>query len=97
MATDPRVLLLDEPLTGLDSRLRETILQDLREWNSSRRIPILYVTHNRDEVDAIGERVIALAQGRVVSRGTPREVLDAPRSMPIAHAAGFENVLVGKS
>jgi molybdate transport system ATP-binding protein len=93
LATDPRVLLLDEPLSGLDARLRQTILQDLREWNSSRRTPILYVTHNRDEVDAIGERVIALAQGRVVARGNPREVLDAPRTMPIAQAAGFENVL----
>ena len=96
LATDPRILLLDEPLTGLDARLRETILQDLREWNSSRRIPILYVTHNRDEVDAIGERVITLAQGHVVSRGTPREVLDAPRAMPIAQSAGFENVLTAK-
>ena len=96
LATDPRVLLLDEPLTGLDFRLRQAILQDLRDWNSSQRIPILYVTHNRDEVDAIGERVIALAQGCVVSRGIPRDVLDAPRSAAIAHAAGFENVLPAK-
>lgn len=93
LATDPRVLLLDEPLTGLDARLRGTILQDLRDWNSSRRIPILYVTHNREEVDAIGERMIALEQGKVVSRGIPREVLDSPRAVAIAHAAGFENVL----
>jgi molybdate transport system ATP-binding protein len=93
LSTDPRVLLLDEPLTGLDARLRETILQDLREWNASRQIPILYVTHNREEVNAIGERVIALAQGRVVGRGAPTEVLDTPHSLAIAHAAGFENVL----
>jgi molybdate transport system ATP-binding protein len=96
LATDPRLLLLDEPLTGLDAGLRETILQDLREWNSSRRIPILYVTHNREELGAIGERVIVLAEGRVVSRGNPRDVLDEPRSMAIAHAAGFENVLTAK-
>ena len=96
LATDPRVLLLDEPLTGLDARLRETILQDLRDWNASRRIPILYVTHNREEVDAIGERMIALEQGKVVSRGIPREVLDSPRAVSIAHAAGFENVVTAK-
>jgi molybdate transport system ATP-binding protein len=96
LATNPRLLLLDEPLTGLDARLRQTILQDLRDWNSPRRIPILYVTHNRDEVDAIGERVFALMQGRVVSQGTPREVLDAPRAMSIAQSAGFENVLSAK-
>ncbi len=96
LATDPRLLLLDEPLTGLDSRLRETILQDLREWNASNRIPILYVTHNRDEVDAIGERMIALSGGRVVGSGNPRDVLDAPRSLGIAQSAGFENVLTAK-
>jgi molybdate transport system ATP-binding protein len=96
LATDPQVLLLDEPLTGLDARLRETILQDLRAWNSSKRIPILYVTHNREEADAIGERMMALSEGRVVSRGNPRDVLDAPRSLGIAQAAGFENVLTAK-
>jgi len=96
LATDPRLLLLDEPLTGLDARLRETILRDLRAWNASRRIPILYVTHNREEVDAIGERVIALAEGHVLSTGIPRDVLDAPRAMVIAQAAGFENVLTAR-
>jgi molybdate transport system ATP-binding protein len=96
LATDPRVLLLDEPLTGLDARLRETILQDLRDWNAAKRIPILYVTHNREEVDSIGERVLALSDGRVVSSGSPRDVLDAPRVMAIAQAAGFENVLSAK-
>ncbi|HET7105298.1 MAG TPA: molybdenum ABC transporter ATP-binding protein [Candidatus Acidoferrum sp.] len=89
----PRVLLLDEPLTGLDSALRRSILEDLRAWNEANRIPILYVTHNREEVDAIGERVITLVNGRIQESGAPREVLDAPRSVELAHAAGFENVL----
>jgi len=93
LATDPRVLLLDEPLTGLDAHFRETILQDLRAWNASKRIPILYVTHNREEVDAIGERVVALSQGLVIAAGNPRAVLDAPRAMALAQAAGFENLL----
>jgi molybdate transport system ATP-binding protein len=47
LVTRPRVLLLDEPLTGLDSALRRSILEDLRAWNDANRIPILYVTHNR--------------------------------------------------
>ena len=89
----PRVLLLDEPLTGLDSALRRSILEDLRAWNDANRIPILYVTHNREEVDAIGERVVTLVNGRVQEIGAPRAVLDAPRSIELAHAAGFENVL----
>ena len=93
LVTQPQLLLLDEPLTGLDAALRLAILQDLRAWNAASRIPILYVTHNREEVDAVGERVVALINGRVQESGTPRAVLDAPRSIALAHAAGFENLL----
>ena len=93
LVTRPRVLLLDEPLTGLDSALRRSIFEDLQAWNSANRIPILYVTHNREEVDALGESVVTLVNGRVQESGDPRAVLDAPRSVELAHAAGFENVL----
>jgi molybdate transport system ATP-binding protein len=89
------VLLLDEPLTGLDAELKSSIIDDLRVWNAAHRIPILYVTHSREEVDALGERVIALEHGKIVSEGTPREVLDAPRRRRLAQAAGFENLLAG--
>src|SRR5262249_41850651 len=93
LVTAPRVLLLDEPLTGLDAELKTSIVDDLRAWNASRRIPILYVTHSREEVDALGERVIAIDNGRVVSHGAPMDVLDAPRRKRLAQAAGFENLL----
>ena len=96
LVTQPQLLLLDEPLTGLDAALRQSILQDLRAWNAANRIPVLYVTHNRDEVDAIGERVVALIDGRVQESGVPRAVLDAPRSIALAQAAGFENLLNGQ-
>jgi molybdate transport system ATP-binding protein len=91
--TNPRVLLLDEPLTGLDSGLRQAILDDLRNWNAEHRVPILYVTHNQEEVNAIGDRVVTMAAGQVRAAGNPREVLDAPRSAELAQAAGFENLL----
>jgi molybdate transport system ATP-binding protein len=93
LATEPRVLLLDEPLTGLDAELKAAIVDDLRAWNAAKGIPILYVTHSREEVDALGERVIALDNGRVVSAGVPMEVLNAPRRKRLAQAAGFENLL----
>ena len=95
LVTQPRMLLLDEPLSGLDSELKASIIDDLRAWNSAHKIPILYVTHSRDEVDALGERVLAMERGKVVSEGTPREVLDAPRRRRLAQAAGFENLLRG--
>jgi molybdate transport system ATP-binding protein len=94
LVTQPRVLLLDEPLTGLDAGLRRKILDDLRTWNAA-NIPILYVTHNREEVDAIGERIVTLEHGRVQESGHPGRVLDAPRSLALAQAAGFENLLHG--
>jgi molybdate transport system ATP-binding protein len=95
LVTLPRVLLLDEPLTGLDAELKASIIDDLRAWNAAHKIPILYVTHSREEVDALGERVIAIDHGTIVSEGTPREVLDAPRRRRLAQAAGFENLLTG--
>ncbi|HKN76594.1 MAG TPA: molybdenum ABC transporter ATP-binding protein [Candidatus Acidoferrum sp.] len=95
LVTQPRVLLLDEPLSGLDAELKAAIVEDLRAWNAASRIPILYVTHAREEVDALGERVIAMDSGSVISAGTPFEVLEAPRHKRLAQAAGFENLLSG--
>jgi molybdate transport system ATP-binding protein len=95
LATSPRVLLLDEPLTALDEGLKKSIMEDLRQWNAAQNIPILYVTHSRAEVDALGERVIVLEQGKIISTGTPHEVLDAPRRSALAQASGFENLFSG--
>ena len=95
LATSPRVLLLDEPLTALDEGLKKSIMEDLQRWNTAQNIPILYVTHSRAEVDTLGERVIVLDQGKIISTGTPQEVLDAPRRSSLAQASGFENLFSG--
>jgi molybdate transport system ATP-binding protein len=93
LVTSPRAVLLDEPLKGLDAELKAAILDDLRAWNKLRQLPILYVTHQRDEVDALGERMIAIDRGHIVAEGVPHAVLDAPRKKRLAYAAGFENHL----
>jgi molybdate transport system ATP-binding protein len=95
LVTNPRALLLDEPLSGLDADLKNSIIADLRAWNEERNIPILYVTHDRSEVDALGERVITMDQGKIIQQGIPREILDAPRQQRLAQIAGFENILEG--
>jgi molybdate transport system ATP-binding protein len=95
LATSPRLLLLDEPLTALDEGLKKSIMEDLRRWNAAQNIPILYVTHSRAEVDALGERVIVMDQGKIISTGTPHEVLDTPRRSSLAQATGFENLFGG--
>src|SRR5205814_7716368 len=93
LVTLPRALLLDEPLTGLDAELKSSIIADLRAWNAAQKIPVLYVTHSRDEVDALGERVVTMDHGHIVGEGTPQEVLNAPKRRRLAQAAGFENLL----
>lgn len=92
LVTEPAVLLLDEPLAALDAAIKSKIVDDLRAWNESHQIPILYVTHSREEVFALGERVIVLQNGKVIAQGTPHEVMTAPRQETIAVLAGFENI-----
>lgn len=71
----PRLLLLDEPLTALDARLKETILQQLRSLHDEFGIPILYVTHDPAEAITICEEVLMLESGSITARGHPRELL----------------------
>ena len=92
LVTDPRILLLDEPLAALDASTKARIIDDLRRWNQVHRIPILYVTHSREEVTALGERVLVMDQGRIIAQGTPHEVLRAPLQETVAQLAGFENI-----
>jgi molybdate transport system ATP-binding protein len=92
LVTRPRVLLLDEPLTALDAVTKAQILDDLRAWNREQQIPILYVTHQREEVFALGENVIALDAGQLMAQGSPYEVLQRPQSETVAQLAGFENI-----
>ena len=92
LVTDPALLLLDEPLAGLDAPAKSAIVEDLRAWNRAHQIPILYVTHDRGEVFALGERVVVLEHGRLIAQGTPHEVMNAPRQEAVAQLAGFENI-----
>ncbi len=92
LVTDPAMLLLDEPLAALDAITKSAILEDLREWNAAHGIPIIYVTHSIEEAFAVGENVIVLETGKIIARGHPLEVLDAPRQEIIAQLAGFENL-----
>jgi molybdate transport system ATP-binding protein len=91
LVTEPSVLLLDEPLSSLDPRTKVRIIEDLQRWNHTRRIPILYVTHDHGEILAMGDRVIVLEQGRMVAEGLPLDVVPTPPRAALAQAAGFEN------
>jgi len=92
LVTEPSVLLLDEPLSSLDPRTKVLIIDDLRRWNKTRRIPILYVTHDHDELLALGDRAIVLEQGKIVTEGSPLDVISNPLRSATAQKGRFENV-----
>ena len=93
LVTDPCVLMLDEPLSALDAATKTKILDDLRRWNAEHQIPILYVTHSREEVIALGERVLVLEQGRLIAQGTPHQVLTAAATRGSGPARGLRKHL----
>jgi molybdate transport system ATP-binding protein len=92
LVLEPVALLLDEPLSSLDMRTKAGMIDDLRKWNEARRIPVLYVTHNHEEVFALGERVIALEHGSVVAEGSPLDMVPQPHRESLAQSADFENL-----
>jgi molybdate transport system ATP-binding protein len=92
LVTEPRALLLDEPLAALDRPTKSSLVGDLRQWNQHHRVPILFVTHNGEEVFALGDEVIVLDAGRIVAQGRPHEVMRAPRLETVANLSGFENI-----
>lgn len=95
IASEPRMLLLDEPLSALDEPVKLSIMSDLRELNRRLRLPILYVTHSRDEALALGERAIVYEHGRIVAEGEPHEVFGSPANLGVARLAGVENIFEG--
>jgi molybdate transport system ATP-binding protein len=96
LITDPRVLLLDEPLSALDAATKRELLEDLRGIARDLRIPILFVTHDRDEVLALAAHVIVLNEGCIVTKGEPLKVLQDVSVPTLARLSGVENSFVGE-
>ena len=70
----------------------DRVEEDLRSWVGRHPTPILYVTHSHREAFELGQQMLVIENGRIVARGTPHEVLDAPARFGVANIAGFENV-----
>ena len=95
IAPRPRVLLLDEPLTALDARLREALRVEIDGLLRSLRITTVYVTHDQAEAMALGDRIAVMAQGRIAQLGTPQQVYDAPADAFVADFVGTMNRIDG--
>jgi molybdate transport system ATP-binding protein len=96
LSCKPRILLLDEPLSAIDEATKLGIISDLKSINRELRLPILYVTHNREEAISLGESVIVFEGGRVVARGEPLKVFGAPVTASVARLTGIENIFAGR-
>ena len=95
LATEPRVLLLDEPARGLDYELRQDLYRVLAEVRARYQIPILLVTHDRDEGFRMGDRLVVYSAGHIVQEGPPEAVFAAPRDRSVARLLGYGNIFEG--
>ncbi len=95
LAPEPRVLLLDEPLTALDAKLRETLRADMDQLLRNLNVTTVYVTHDQAEAMVLGDRVIVMSAGRIEQVGAPRDIYFHPVNRHVAHFLGSVNALSG--
>lgn len=90
---DPRLLLLDEPLSNLDPTLRQSTRDELRTTLKESKAPALFVTHDQDDAFAIADRVILLSLGRVLQSGSPEDLYDRPATREVAKFIGHATLI----
>jgi putative spermidine/putrescine transport system ATP-binding protein len=95
LAPEPRVLLLDEPLTALDAKLRESVRAEMDRLLRSLGITTIYVTHDQEEAMALADRIVVMEAGRIAQIGTPREIYFQPANRHVADFIGIMNRLDG--
>jgi putative spermidine/putrescine transport system ATP-binding protein len=93
LAVSPEVLLLDEPLSNLDARIREDVRHEIKALQARLGITTIHVTHDREEAMVMADRIAILDAGRIAQLGTPEEVYNRPNSPFIAAFMGAGNVL----
>ncbi|WID94546.1 ABC transporter ATP-binding protein [Bosea vestrisii] len=92
---EPEVLLLDEPLSALDAKLRHEVRTDLRRLQSRLGLTTIFVTHDQDEALAVADRIVVMSAGKVEQVGTPREIYQRPASRFVAEFIGLTNIFAG--
>ncbi len=97
VVTEPKVLLLDEPLSALDSRTTERLQEELARIHEITGTTTIHVTHSFGEAFALGDRIAVMCGGRIIQVGKPDEVFRRPNSEFIADFVGVENLFRGKS
>ncbi|NJE01313.1 ABC transporter ATP-binding protein [Thermococcus sp. JdF3] len=96
LVVEPKVLLLDEPLSNLDAKLRLEMRSEIRRIQRELGITVIYVTHDQEEAMAISDRIAVMNVGTVEQVGTPKEIYETPRTEFVASFMGKTNVIPAK-
>ncbi|MEZ5830357.1 MAG: ABC transporter ATP-binding protein [Dongiaceae bacterium] len=96
LAIKPQVLLLDEPLSALDAKIRVSLREEIRSLQRSLGITTIYVTHDQEEALSMSDRIVVMNEGRVEQIGTPFEIYNNPKTRFVASFVGTLNILKGK-
>ncbi|HZA52232.1 MAG TPA: ABC transporter ATP-binding protein, partial [Myxococcaceae bacterium] len=96
LVVEPRILLLDEPLSNLDAKLRERMRWELKALQRRTGITFVYVTHDQSEAMALSDRIAVMHLGRLEQYGTPREVYARPASKTVADFMGLVSFVPGR-
>ena len=96
MVTEPKILLMDEPLSNLDARLREQMRVELKKITKAAGVTTLYVTHDQAEALSLGDKVCVMHDGEIIQMAPPNEVYAKPASVFVAQFVGEMNFVKGK-
>ena len=96
LAPEPKVLLLDEPLSALDYKLRKEMQIELKRLQSETGITFIFVTHDQEEALTMSDRIAVMSKGRILQVGSPRDIYDRPAVRFVANFIGETNFLEGK-
>jgi putative spermidine/putrescine transport system ATP-binding protein len=95
IVTEPTLVLMDEPLSNLDAKLRQEMRQEIRRIHLQSGATTVYVTHDQEEALSLADRIVVMRDGRVQQVGTPSALFDAPADLGVADFMGYRNRLPG--
>jgi ABC-type Fe3+/spermidine/putrescine transport system ATPase subunit len=96
LVLNPDVLLLDEPLSNLDAKIRQQVRAEIRKLQKELAITSIYVTHDQEEALTISDRIAVLDRGKILQIGAPRDLYESPENPFVADFIGINNLIPGK-
>ncbi|HXL04863.1 MAG TPA: ABC transporter ATP-binding protein [Bacillota bacterium] len=97
LVVDPEILLLDEPLSNLDAKIRYKLRFEIKKLQKRLNITTIYITHDQEEALSIADSVVLLKDGRVMQAGAPQDIYSRPGDLFVAEFLGASNIVTGKT